>query len=198
MNRHKSCVLWFTGLSGSGKSTLANEVEQALFHRQIRTYVLDGDNIRHRLNRDLGFSKQDRAENIRRVGELSRLFVDAGVIALTAIISPSRAEREKVRALFEPGEFIEVYVSCPLEVCEQRDPKGLYRRARAGQIRQFTGVSAPYEAPVQPELIVDTHTQSVQQAVELVIAYLESRGYIPSDPAQGHPDKKNIDGEAQT
>ncbi|UFJ43263.1 adenylyl-sulfate kinase [Brevibacillus humidisoli] len=178
LNGHKSCVLWFTGLSGSGKSTLATELEKELYQRRIRTYVLDGDNLRYGLNRDLGFSREERTENIRRIGELSKLFVDAGLITLCAIISPFRGDRDQVRCLFEPGEFIEIYVKCPLSECERRDPKGLYQKARAGQIQNFTGISAPYEVPDQPDMIIETDKQSVSQSVEQLLTYLREHNYI--------------------
>jgi len=172
LNGHGSCVLWFTGLSGSGKSTLATEVEKELFQRGVRTYVLDGDNIRHGLNRDLGFGKDDRKENIRRIGEVAKLFVDAGIVTLTAFISPYREDRDMVRALFEPGEFIEIYVKCSLEECERRDPKGLYQKARRGEIRDFTGISAPYEEPVRPELVVETDRETVENSVQKILSHL--------------------------
>jgi adenylylsulfate kinase len=179
LNGHKSCILWFTGLSGSGKSTLANALAKALHQRQVRTFVLDGDNIRHGLNKDLGFSPEDRTENIRRIGEVAKLFVEAGIVTLTAFISPFRADREQVRAMVEEGEFIEVYVKCDLQTCEQRDPKGLYRKARAGQIPEFTGISSPYEEPLQPEITVDTSVLSVQEAVDLLLVELLKRSVIP-------------------
>jgi adenylylsulfate kinase len=175
---HGAQCLWFTGLSGSGKSTLARRTERLLVERGVVAYVLDGDNLRQGLNRDLGFSPEDRAENIRRVGEVARLFVDAGAIVLTAFISPYRADRDGVRARFPAGAFAEVHVSTPLEVCEARDPKGLYRRARAGQIGQFTGVSAPYEAPATPELAVDTSQADLDACARQVIAFLERRGVL--------------------
>lgn len=178
LNGHKSCVLWFTGLSGSGKSTLAVELDKELYHRRIRSYVLDGDNIRHGLNKDLGFSREERSENIRRVGELSKLFVDAGLLTLTAIISPYRGDREMVRSMFRQGEFIEVYVKCPLDECARRDPKGLYRKARAGEIQHFTGISAPYEAPDHPDITIETDKQSVSTSVSQMLKYLEDNGYI--------------------
>ncbi|GMW01071.1 MAG: hypothetical protein AMXMBFR84_22080 [Candidatus Hydrogenedentota bacterium] len=177
LNGHKACVLWFTGLSGSGKSTLAHAVENALFEKGCRTYVLDGDNVRHGLNKDLGFSPADREENIRRIGEVSNLFVQAGVIAITAFISPYRADRDKARAIAKDS-FIEVYVKCPIEVCEERDPKGLYKKARAGQIPEFTGISAPYEEPDNAELVVDTSQHSLEESAELVLAYLRSKGIL--------------------
>ncbi len=174
-NGHRGLVLWFTGLSGSGKSTLAQEVQGALFERGCQTYVLDGDNVRHGLNKDLGFSPADREENIRRIGEVAKLFADAGVIALTAFISPYRADRDQARAI-SGDSFVEVYVRCDLEVCETRDPKGLYKKARAGLIPEFTGISAPYEAPENPELVVDTSRESLEESATRVIAYLEERG----------------------
>ena len=178
-NGHKSVVIWFTGLSGSGKSTLAHAVENTLFERGCRTYVLDGDNVRHGLNKNLGFSPEDREENIRRIGEVAKLFVDAGVIAITAFISPYRADRDKARAIAGEGRFIEIFVKCAIEVCETRDPKGLYKKARAGEIKEFTGISAPYEEPVNPELTVDTAVESLEACSERVIALLENSGVIP-------------------
>jgi adenylylsulfate kinase len=175
---HKGAILWFTGLSGSGKSTVANDVEAKLFERGVRTYVLDGDNVRHGLNKDLGFSPEDREENIRRIGEVAKLFQDAGVITLTAFISPYRTDRGNVRRLLDDGRFIEVYVKCSLDVCEQRDPKGLYQKARAGQIPEFTGISAPYEEPHSPEVVLETDKQSLEESTSLVIAYLEEKGYL--------------------
>ncbi|MDD5247612.1 MAG: adenylyl-sulfate kinase [Rhodocyclaceae bacterium] len=174
LNGHRAVVVWFTGLSGAGKSTLAHAVEEALHVQGRRTFVFDGDNVRHGLCADLGFSPADRRENLRRIGEMARLFVDAGVIALTAFISPMRADRERVRQIVGPARFVEVFVSCPLEVCEQRDVKGMYRRARAGEIPEFTGVSAPYEAPEAPALVVDTSTMSLAQSVDLVLELLHA------------------------
>jgi adenylylsulfate kinase len=178
-NGHKSCVLWFTGLSGSGKSTLANAVDQRLYELGLHSYVLDGDNIRHGLNRGLGFRAEDRKENNRRVAEVAKLFVDAGVIAVTAFISPFREDREQARGLLEPGEFVEIYVKCPLEECERRDPKGLYRKAREGQIPEFTGISAPYEEPLAPELVIDSSQLSVEESVDIVIQYLKKQAILP-------------------
>ena len=175
----KGCVLWFTGLSASGKSTLALEVENTLHRRGRLTYVLDGDNIRHGLNKNLGFSPADREENIRRIGEVSKLFADSGVIVMTAFISPYRADRDTARALVEDERFIEVFVDCPLEVCEERDPKGLYKKARAGEIPEFTGISAPYEEPDSPELTVNTAELTLEQCGERVVKILEDRGLIP-------------------
>ena len=174
----KGAVIWFTGLSGSGKSTLANEVAGRLYERGVITYVLDGDNIRHGLNKNLGFSPEDRQENIRRIGEVARLFRDAGIIAMTAFISPYREDRDQVRALIDAGRFIEVYCECSLEICETRDPKGLYQKARAGEIREFTGISAPYEAPVSPELTVQTGRDSVEMCAQQVIACLVEKGLL--------------------
>lgn len=178
LNRHKSCVLWFTGLSGSGKSTLAIEVEKELFQRNIRCYILDGDNLRHGLNKNLGFSQTDRTENIRRIGEVAKLFVDAGVIPLVAAISPYREDRDRIRAIFEKKEFIEIYVKCSVEECERRDPKGLYKKARTGEITHFTGISAPYEAPLQPEMLIESDKQTLIKSVDQIISYLHDNGYI--------------------
>ncbi len=178
LNGHKSCVLWFTGLSASGKSTLSIEVERLLFQRGIRTYTLDGDNVRHGLNSNLGFSPEDRTENIRRIGEVSKLFVDAGVFVLTAFISPYQADRQMVRELFAEGDFIEIYVKCSIEECEIRDPKGLYSKARKGELKEFTGISAPYEAPEHSELVIETDKLSIEQSVQKVIQFLEARSYI--------------------
>src|SRR5712691_9252945 len=163
LNCHRGCTVWLTGLSGSGKSTIAVELEKHLWTRGVRAYILDGDNIRHGLNKNLGFSPEVRTENIRRIGEVAKLFTDAGMAAITAFISPYRADRDQVRALM-PDDFVEVFVDCPLEVCEQRDVKGLYQKARAGQIKEFTGISAPYEAPGKPELTIRTDAQSVEDS----------------------------------
>lgn len=178
LNHHRSCVLWFTGYSGSGKSTLAVEVEKVLYHNQIRSYVLDGDNVRHGLNKNLGFNPEDRKENIRRIGEVSKLFVDAGLFVLTAFISPYRVDRELARSMVEDGEFIEIHVKCPLEECERRDPKGLYKKARKGEIKEFTGVSAPYEPPIQPELLIETDQLLPEECVQKIMDYLKEKGYI--------------------
>ncbi len=177
LNGHRSVVLWFTGLSGSGKSTIAHAVEKALYEKRCRTFVLDGDNIRHGLNKNLGFSPEDRAENIRRIGEVAKLFMQAGVIAMTAFISPYREDRDRVRAICD-GRFIEIYVKCDLAVCEARDTKGLYKKARAGEVKEFTGISAPYEEPLNAELIVDTAKETVEESAERVIALLRQRGVI--------------------
>lgn len=180
LNRHKSFILWFTGLSGAGKSTLAHCVEERLFERGCRTYVFDGDNVRHGLCADLGFSADDRKENIRRIGEMSKLFIEAGVIALTAFISPFREDRRLVRSLVPEGDFIEVFCNAPLQVCESRDVKGLYQKARRGEIPEFTGISSPYEEPLNPELTVYTGRDGVEACAEIVIAYLRQRGHIQS------------------
>ena len=174
------CILWFTGLSGAGKSTIANAVEQTLFLRGHHSYLLDGDNIRHGLNKDLDFSDAGRVENIRRIGEVAKLFVDAGLIVVTAFISPFRSDRRLVRELVEPGKFVEVFVSTPLEVCEQRDPKGLYVKAREGAIKNFTGVTSPYEAPEAAEIVIDSSKLSVAECVDKVIRYLEAQGRLKS------------------
>lgn len=170
--------MWFTGLSGAGKSTIAHAVEERLHQRGCRTYVFDGDNVRQGLCSDLGFSKEDRAENIRRIGEMMKLFVDAGIIALAAFISPFRADREKVRRLMGDEDFIEVYCRCPVEVCEQRDVKGHYKRARSGEIKEFTGISSPYEEPKNPDIILDTADISIEESVQMVIDLLIKKGVI--------------------
>ncbi|MEH7108379.1 adenylyl-sulfate kinase [Bacillus sp. JJ1764] len=175
MNGHKSCVLWFTGLSGSGKSTLANAVDLELFQQGIRSYVLDGDNIRHGLNKDLSFGVGDRKENIRRIGEVAKLFVDSGQIVLTAFISPFSQDRDLVRNMFEADEFIEIYLKCPISVCENRDPKGLYLKARKGEIAEFTGISSPYEAPNKPDITIETAMETIEESVNKVIDYLSKK-----------------------
>lgn len=177
INDHKSAVIWFTGLSGSGKSTLAHGVENALHGMGCRTYVLDGDNVRHGLNKNLGFSPDDRTENIRRIGEVAKLMANAGTITMTAFISPYRDDRNQARAVSEDS-FIEVYVKASLEVCEERDTKGLYKKARAGEIPEFTGISAPYEEPDKAEVVVDTGEQNLEECVEVVLDYLRGRGVI--------------------
>ncbi len=179
-NQHKSAVIWFTGLSGSGKSTISVELEKALFNHQIHTYRLDGDNVRHGLNRNLGFSPEDRKENIRRIGQVSKLMVDAGLITVTAFISPYKSDREAVRQLLDTDDFIEVYTQCSLSECENRDPKGLYKKVRNGEIAEFTGVNAPYEAPTQPEIVLDTETLSVEASVSKIMDYLQQHQYIDS------------------
>ena len=181
LNGHRSIVLWFTGLSNSGKSTIAHAVEERLFAEKCRTFVFDGDNVRHGLCADLSFSRADRDENIRRIGAMAKLFIEAGVIALTAFISPFRAERNRVRNLVREGDFLEIYVKCPVSVCEQRDVKGHYKKARAGEIKEFTGVSSPYEEPVHPDLVLTTDTMSVDDCVDAVVKLLRSRHIIQSD-----------------
>jgi len=176
--QQKPCMIWFTGLSGAGKSTVANALDALLFEHNKHTYLLDGDNVRHGLNRDLGFSDHDRVENIRRIGEVGRLFTDAGLIVLSAFISPFRSDRQMVRNLFSIGEFIEVHVATELNICEQRDPKGLYKKARSGEIKHFTGIDSAYENPSAPEIILDAGLLSVDQCAEQVFAYLLSRSYI--------------------
>ena len=179
LNNHKSVCIWFTGLSGSGKSTLAVELEYYLYKNNIRSYILDGDNVRHGLNKDLGFDGKDRAENIRRIGEVSKLFVEAGLISVTAFISPFRKDRDFVRSLFNKGEFIEVYVECDLETCEKRDPKGLYKKARANEIKDFTGISSPYEPPAKPELTIHNGTDAnLEENVRTIINYLKKKKII--------------------
>lgn len=174
----KPCLLWFTGLSGSGKSTIANALDVALHERGYHTFLLDGDNVRHGLCKDLGFSDQDREENIRRVGEVCKLFADAGLIVMSAFISPFTSDRRMVRKLFPAGEFIEVFMDTPLETCESRDPKGLYQKARSGEIKHFTGIDSPYEVPSHPELRLDTSTMTVDECVDSLIGYLLDRGLI--------------------
>jgi adenylylsulfate kinase len=175
---HRGATIWLTGLSGSGKSTIAVELEKQLWDRGVHAFVLDGDNVRHGLNKDLGFSPKDRNENIRRIGEVAKLFTEAGVVAITAFISPYRADRDQVRAIMRPGDFVEVYVDCALDICEQRDPKGLYKKARAGEIPEFTGVSAPYEPPLAPELVIRSDSLTVEQSVAELIALLERRSTL--------------------
>ena len=182
LHHHKGVCLWFTGLSGSGKSTIAINVEKKLFNRGISTYVLDGDNIRHGLNKDLGFSPKDREENIRRIGEVAKLFVDAGLVVMTAFISPYRADRQIARSLFADGEFYEIFIDASIETCEKRDPKGLYKKARAGEINDFTGISAPYEIPKNPELIVQTTTEeNIDSDAEKVMQFLINKGLAPAE-----------------
>jgi adenylylsulfate kinase len=177
-------ILWFTGLSGAGKSTIAHALEEYLYNLGCCTFVFDGDNVRHGLCADLGFSIEDRVENIRRVGEMAKLFIEAGVIALTAFISPFRADRQWVRAIVQEGDFIEIYCCCPIEVCEDRDVKGLYRRARRGEIPEFTGISSPYEEPDAPELVLNTSELTVEECVERVAELLFARGIVPR-PEEG-------------
>ena len=177
-NGHRGAIIWFTGLSGSGKSTLAHAVEEALYQRGCRTFVLDGDNVRHGLCGDLAFSAEDRQENIRRIGEVAKLFMEAGVIVLTAFISPYRADRERVRGMVEHGDFIEIYCDTPLEICELRDVKGMYKKARNGEIAEFTGISSPYEAPKNPELAVNTGALALHACVQQVIGEMLQRSII--------------------
>ena len=181
LNRHRAMILWFTGLSGAGKSTLAHAVEEQLHQQGCRTFVFDGDNVRHGLCSNLGFSDEDRKENIRRIGEMSKLFVDAGVIALTAFISPFREDRDRVRSLVPQGDFIEIYCKCSIAICEERDIKGLYKRARAGEIKEFTGISSPYEKPESPELVIDTEHFSLNDCVQEIISYLQKKRLIGVD-----------------
>jgi len=180
LNGHRSVMLWFTGLSGAGKSTLAHTVEEQLYQLGCRTYVLDGDNIRHGICSDLSFSLSDRAENLRRIGEIGKLFIESGVITLAAFISPLRIDRERVRSLYPHGDFLEIYCRTPLEICEQRDTKGLYARARRGEIAEFTGISSPYEEPQSPELVVNTGTATLEQCANDVLCLLKERGIIES------------------
>ncbi|VAV83445.1 Adenylylsulfate kinase [hydrothermal vent metagenome] len=174
----RGVTVWLTGLSGSGKSTIAVELEHALIENDHHAYILDGDNVRHGLNKNLGFSPEDRTENIRRIGEVAKLFTGANLITITAFISPYRADRDEARALLGEGEFVEVYVKCPVEVCEERDVKGLYKKARAGEIKEFTGVSAPYEEPENAELVIDTSELGVEEATRAIIAYLAEKGFV--------------------
>ena len=179
-NKHKSALIWITGLSASGKSTIAIELEHRLFQKKIKTFVLDGDNVRHGLNKDLGFSSEDRKENLRRVGEVAKLLVDAGLLTIAAFISPYASDRDSIRELFSKDneEFIEVYLKCKLDVCESRDPKGLYKKARIGEIPEFTGISQPYEMPANPEIIIETDRLGVEESVENLIAYLTEKKII--------------------
>lgn len=176
--------MWFTGLSGAGKSTLAHAVEERLHQRGCHTYVLDGDNVRHGLCGDLSFSIEDRKENIRRIAEVAKLMLEAGVITLTAFISPFREDRDRARQIFPHGEFLEIFCDCPIEICEDRDVKGLYKKARAGEVKEFTGISSPYEAPLKPELKINTGTQSLKECVDQVMTLLDSRGVFLKEPLQ--------------
>lgn len=178
LKQQTPCILWFTGLSGSGKSTVANAVENLLFKMNKHTYLLDGDNVRHGLNKGLSFSEEDRIENIRRVGEVAKLFSDSGLIVLTAFISPFESDRNLVREMTRPGEFIEVFIDTPLSICEQRDPKGLYKKARAGEIKDFTGIDSPYEAPSKPEIHIKNDGITIDLAAQNVIDYLQQHNYI--------------------
>ena len=180
-NKHKGMILWFTGLSGSGKSTLSNCLEEILHKLNMKTYVLDGDNVRKGLCNDLGFSENDRVENIRRVGEISKLMMDAGLIVMSAFISPFKSDRRIVRKLVEKGNFIEIFVDAPLDVCESRDVKGLYKKARSGEIKDFTGISSPYEKPENAELIIDTSCNNIEDCVNKIIKYLKDEGIIPKN-----------------
>lgn len=183
--RQRGCVCWFTGLSGSGKSTIARALEKALIEQGHLAYVLDGDNVRHGLNAGLGFSEQDRSENLRRISEVAGLFADCGVLCITAFISPLRSHRERARRIVGEGRFLEIHVSTSLEVCEARDVKGLYRRARAGEVAEFTGISSPFEPPAAPEVTLDTAELSVSDSVNAVVAFLRRRGVLGSSPVDG-------------
>ena len=178
LNNHKSVVIWFTGLSGSGKSTLAHSVEEILFSKGCRTYVLDGDNVRHGLTSNLGFSNEDRKENIRRIGEVTKLMMEAGLIIMTAFISPFREDRIAVRNLFPDGDFIEIYCKASLETCEARDLKGLYKRARLGEIKNYTGINSPYEIPDNPELIIDIDKESLEESVSKIVSFLQTKSIV--------------------
>ena len=178
MHGHKGMVIWFTGLSGAGKSTLANALNEALHLKGISTYVLDGDNIRHGLCKDLGFSDSDREENIRRIGEVANLFMDAGIVAITAFVSPFKADRDKVRSIIGNNDFIEIYCAADLSVCEKRDTKGLYKKARLGEIKEFTGISSPYEIPENPEISINTGTIGLTDSVKQIIDYLHENNLI--------------------
>ncbi len=183
LNRHQSALVWFTGMSGSGKSTLAHAVEASLYNRGVRTYVLDGDNIRHGLNRDLGLSPEDRKENIRRIAEVAKLMVDAGILVFAAFIAPYRESRAFVKELMASLPYFECYVRCTLEICEQRDPKGLYKKARRGEIKNMTGISAPYEEPERPDLVIETDKFSVEECVDAMIQFLVDQGMVSfADP----------------
>ncbi|SEK28421.1 adenylyl-sulfate kinase [Nitrosovibrio tenuis] len=186
LNVHRSVVLWFTGFSGSGKSTLAHAVEDRLYQLDCRTFVLDGDNVRQGLCSDLGFSAQDRSENIRRISEAAKLLVESGVIAMTAFISPFRADRQRARSIFPHGDFIEIFCDASLDVCEQRDVKGLYKRARAGEVKEFTGISSPYEAPTNPELVIRTGELPLEECIGQVIGYLKQRSIFSGISSDGH------------
>lgn len=177
---HKGAVVWFTGLSGAGKSTVAHALEEKLYERKLRSFVFDGDNVRHGLCSDLSFSEEDRHENLRRIGEMAKLFLEAGIISITAFISPFRSDRERVRSLVPHGDFLEVYCDCPLDVCEERDVKGLYAKARAGEIKNYTGISSPYEPPEDAELVLDTGNDTLDNCVEQVLKLLEKRDIIPA------------------
>lgn len=177
-NKHKSVIIWFTGLSASGKSTLAHAVEEKLYVLGHSTFVLDGDNVRHGLCSDLGFSAEERTENIRRIGEMSKLFIEAGIIVMNAFISPFKIDRDRIRGLVPHGEFLEIFCNCPIEVCEERDIKGFYKKARKGEIKEFTGISSPYEAPENPDLEIDTSANSVDDCVQMIMSFLKDRGVV--------------------
>jgi adenylylsulfate kinase len=178
LHGHKSLILWFTGLSGSGKSTIANIIEQKLYEQGVSTYLMDGDHLRHGLNADLNFSTEDRRENIRRVGEVAKLFVDSGMVVIATFVSPYRHDRQLIRSLVQPDEFIEIYIKCSLETCESRDPKGLYKRARRQEIKEFTGVSSPYEEPENPELIVESERLTPMECSEQIMTYLKTKSLL--------------------
>jgi len=178
LNRHESAILWFTGLSGSGKSTIANDLEKILHQLTIRTFILDGDNIRHGLSKDLGFSDDDRNENIRRIGEVAKLFVESGTMTLTTFISPFRQERDSVRQLMSKDEYLEIYVKCSIDICEQRDVKGLYKKARNGEIKKFTGIDSPYEEPDNPDITVDTTIMTTEECVNSILNYMIENNFI--------------------
>lgn len=178
IKKHKACVLWFTGLSASGKSTIAHELEHTLNSKNIHTYILDGDNVRHGLNKNLGFSKEDREENIRRVGEITKLFTDAGIVTIAAFISPFVKDRKIARGLVKDIDFVEIYTKCPVSVCQSRDPKGLYKKAISGELKEFTGISHPYEEPIKPEILLETDKLSIEQCVDKIMSYLESHKII--------------------
>ena len=178
LKNQKSCILWFTGLSGSGKSTLANALESKLFEMGVHTHLLDGDNIRHGLNADLGFDEASRVENIRRIGEVAKLFVESGTVVLTAFISPFLSDRMQVRNLVEKDEFIEIFVDASLDLCESRDPKGLYKKARQGELKNFTGIDSPYEKPQNPEIYIASDTFTLNETIDIIVKYLKTNGYI--------------------
>lgn len=178
LKKQRACVLWYTGLSGSGKSTIANAVDNLLFQRNCHTYLLDGDNVRHGLNGDLGFSDQDRIENIRRISQVAKLFIDSGLITSTAFISPFSSDRQMARDMVQQGEFIEIYIDTPIDICEQRDPKGLYKKARAGEISDFTGIDSGYDIPLNPEIHVHSANKTIKECAEQIVNYLALNGYI--------------------
>ena len=180
-NGHRSAVIWLTGLPSAGKSSIAVEIQLMLFKRGIHVFALDGDNVRHGLNKNLGFSPADRSENIRRIGEVSKLFIDAGILLITSFISPYKKDRDSVRELLGKGDFIEVYIKTSIEECERRDPKGNYAKARTGEIKSFTGISAPYEVPEHPEIVIDTERHHKEESAKIIVEYLENHGYIPNN-----------------